>query len=150
MTAGRPELVVGYQPAPLVAAPLTITDSVRYQAAAGDFNPMHHDADLARRAGYPAPFAVGMRQASVLAMYLTDWLGIANLRRFKVRFLGLAWPGDVLSYSATVLASRQTDSATFVLDLECQCVRSNGESHLVGWASFELPVNLPIKSPVED
>jgi acyl dehydratase len=58
-----------------VAAPLTITDFVRYQGAANDRNPIHHDADFARRAAYPGPFAVGMLAASVLANYAADRSG---------------------------------------------------------------------------
>jgi hypothetical protein len=49
-------------------------------------NPIHHDAAFALRAGYPEPFAVGMRQAGVLAAYATDWFGPESIRRFKVRF----------------------------------------------------------------
>jgi acyl dehydratase len=37
-----------------------MTDVVRYQGASGDMNPMHHDDELARGAGYPEAFGVGM------------------------------------------------------------------------------------------
>ena len=83
--------------------PLTVTDFVRYQGASGDMNPIHHDTEFAQKAGFPKPFAVGMRQAGVLASWATDWLGPANVRRFKVQWREQAWPGDVLTYSGAVI-----------------------------------------------
>jgi acyl dehydratase len=44
--------------------PLTRTDFVRYQGASGDMNPLHHDEEFAKKAGLPAPLAVGMFQAA--------------------------------------------------------------------------------------
>lgn len=132
------EIPVGYRPVSYVASPLTITDSVRYQGASGDLNPMHHDTDLARLAGHKQPYAVGMLQASVLAMYLTDWLGIKNLRRYKVRFLALAWPGDVLTYSADVTAVRTDDDGVVTMAIEGCCSRQTGETHLVANATFQF------------
>ena len=67
-------------------------------------NPIHHDTEFAKGAGFPGPFAVGMLQAGVLATYVTDWLGAASVRRFKVQFREQAWPGDVLTYAGTVVA----------------------------------------------
>ncbi|WP_419469377.1 MaoC/PaaZ C-terminal domain-containing protein [Candidatus Frankia alpina] len=51
--------------------PLTMTDIVRYQGASGDLNPMHHDDELARGAGYPQAFGVGMLGAGYLATWLS-------------------------------------------------------------------------------
>src|SRR5262249_50099258 len=53
-------------PAPLVIGPLTRTDFVRYQGASGDMNPLHHDEEFARAAGFSAPLAVGMFGAGAL------------------------------------------------------------------------------------
>ncbi len=130
-------IVVGATVAPLVDHPLTITDFVRYQGASGDFNPIHHDADFATKAGQPGPFAVGMRQAGVMAAYAVDWLGPENLRRFGVQFREQAWPGDVLTYSGTVTATQVHDDGTTV-DVELLCTRESGGVHLRGWATFLL------------
>src|ERR1700738_636187 len=74
--------------------PLTRTDFVRYQGASGDFNPLHHDEELAKSAGFPTVFSVGMLQAGILGCYCTDWLGAENVRRFAVQFREQVWPGD--------------------------------------------------------
>ncbi len=101
------ELEVGTELPPLVDNPLTVTDFVRYQGASGDMNPAHHDTESAQKAGSPTPCAVGMLQAGVLATYLTDLLGAANIRRIKVQWKEQAWPGDVLTYTAKVTNRRE-------------------------------------------
>src|SRR5271170_5518734 len=121
-----------------VDAPLTVTDFVRYQGASGDMNPIHHDSRFAQKAGFPTPFAVGMLQAGILSTYVTDWLGAENLRSFSVQFREQAWPDDVLTYSATVVAIRDVDGEQFV-DLEMTATRQTGGVHLKGTATFSLP-----------
>jgi acyl dehydratase len=123
---------------PFVDSPLTITDFVRYQGAANDQNPMHHDTKFAERAGYPGPFAVGMRQAGVLADHVVSTFGAQNVRRFAVRFREQAWPGDILTYRATVAALRDTDGRREV-DLEMTVTRQTGGVHITGRATFVVP-----------
>jgi acyl dehydratase len=115
--------------------PLTIDDFVRYQGASGDVNPMHHDPEFARAAGYPGPFAVGMLQAGVMATYATDWLGPQNVRRFKVQFRELAWPRDVITYTGVVTANREQEEERLV-DVELEGRRGSGGIHVKGWATF--------------
>src|SRR5580693_5058985 len=90
------DLAVGHTLPPRTFGPLTRTDFVRYQGASGDFNPIHHDEEFARSAGFETVFSVGMLQAGLLATYCTDLLGAANVRRFKVQFREQVWPGDEL------------------------------------------------------
>jgi acyl dehydratase len=132
------ELVVGAELFSLSDGPLTITDFVRYQGASGDMNPVHHDTEFAQRAGFPTPFAVGMRQAGVLATFFTDRLGASAVRRFKVQWKEQAWPGDVLTYTATVARLHGEGDENFV-DLEATVTRQTGGVHLQGWATFVLP-----------
>lgn len=73
---------------------LTRTDFVRYAGASGDFNPIHHDEPYARAAGNPAVFAMGMLTAGILSRVATGLAGRPSIRRFKVRFVTRAWPGD--------------------------------------------------------
>lgn len=126
---------VGTDAEPFVDAPLTVTDFVRYQGASGDMNPIHHDSAFAAAAGYPSPFAVGMLQAGIMSTFATDWLGAEQLRRFKVQFREQAWPGDVLTYSGTVVAVREEGGETLI-DVELACTRQTGGTHLKGWATF--------------
>jgi len=113
-----------------VDAPSTRTDYVRYQGASGDMNPIHHDEDYAKAAGYPTVFAVGMLAAGILGSYLADLFGPENIRRFKVQFREQSWPGDVITYGGRVVASRGDE-----LDLELHATRQTGGVHLLGWAT---------------
>ena len=138
MAVGWEDVDVGQSAPERVDGPLTITDFVRYQGASGDLNPIHHDAEFARRAGYPGPFAVGMRQAGVLGVYVCEWLGAANIRRLKVRFREQAWPGDVITYAATVRAKREVGGERLV-DLALAATRQTGGVHIDGEATFVVP-----------
>ncbi len=77
--------------------PISMTDIVRYQGASGDFNPMHHDDDLARSVGYPAAFSVGMLGAGYLATYCVDLFGVEAVRRLRTSFRGLVFRGETLT-----------------------------------------------------
>ncbi len=129
------DLQLGVAATPFTDAPLTRTDFVRYQGASGDMNPIHHDEQFARAAGFPTVFAVGMLQAGILATYATDWLGAANIRRFQVRFREQAWPDDVLTYSGSVVGRREKDGRRLV-DIELTATRQTGGVHITGSATF--------------
>ncbi len=89
---GLPE--VGDHAEPWTFGPITQSDIVRYAGASGDFNPIHHDDQYAKAAGFPGVFSIGMLQAGLLASFAAQWLGEENVRRFQVRFKEQVWPGD--------------------------------------------------------
>jgi acyl dehydratase len=130
-------LNVGDEREPFVAAPLTVTDFVRYQGASNDMNPIHHDTEFAQAAGFPRPFAVGMLQAGVLGTYLTEWFGPSAIRRFRVQFREQAWPGDELTYTGTVVAKRE-EAGERLVDLELAATRQTDGVHLKGWATVAV------------
>jgi acyl dehydratase len=125
-------------PKPLVAGPLTRTDIVRYQGASGDMNPLHHDEPFARAAGYDAPLAIGMLGAGLLGTYATNWLGAANVRRFRIRFRAQVWPGDTLTCSGEVVKEYDGEDGPLV-DVELSCARQTGEVAVQAWATFARP-----------
>jgi acyl dehydratase len=110
-----------------------------YAGASGDFNPMHHDEVKAKAAGLPSVFGHGMFSAGLLAKAITDFVGIGNLRSYKVRFVKQTWPGEVLTSQVVVKAKREDGGAKLV-DLECTLVNQDGEPKVAGEAVAELPV----------
>ncbi|MEO3827692.1 MaoC/PaaZ C-terminal domain-containing protein [Actinomadura sp. B10D3] len=110
------DVKVGDVAEPRVFGPIDRTDIVRYAGASGDFNPIHHDEEFARSAGFPTVFSIGMLHAALLATYATDWLGTDNVVRHSVRFREQVWPGDVLTCSGTVT---EVDAGTVTVDLLC-------------------------------
>jgi acyl dehydratase len=137
MGASWDDLKEGAGPEPREYGPLTRTDFVRYQGASGDFNPIHHDEEFAKSAGFPTVFSVGMLQAGILGTYCTEWLGAENVRRFSVQFREQVWPGDQLRCSATVarkyeaVGDRLVDLELLVTRLESGGPAIKGEATLV-------------------
>ena len=118
--------------------PISMTDIVRYQGASGDMNPMHHDDELARSAGYPAAFSVGMLSAGYLASACTDAYGTETVRRFGTRFRDLVWRGDVLTSTGTIRREYVANGERrVVLDLAMSTDR--GGTPLQGVAEFAIP-----------
>ncbi|PSR68854.1 hypothetical protein C8258_06480 [Nocardia sp. MDA0666] len=137
MTTTSTPLTIGQQAPARTYGPLTRTDFVKYQGASGDFHPLHHDELFARDTGFPTVFSVGMLQAGLLVSFVTDWLGLANLRRFKVRFAEKVWPADTLTCAATVADIYEADDGRRIR-IEMTCTRQTGEHALVGDAEFLL------------
>jgi acyl dehydratase len=124
--------------APEVRHTLTRTDLVMYAGASGDFNPMHHDEVKAKEAGLPSVFGHGMFSMGLLGRAITDWVGIGNLRRFKVRFTKQTWPGEELTSTITVTAKRKEDGENLV-DLDVSLANQDGEVKVAGDATAALP-----------
>jgi acyl dehydratase len=99
---GLRPFAVGDEMPTATIGPLTRTDFVRYAGAGGDFNAIHHDEEVAREAGLPTVFGMGMLHAGMLGMRLARWVGPPNIEAFRVRFTGRVWPGDTLTFSGVV------------------------------------------------
>jgi acyl dehydratase len=124
--------------APVVTHQLTRTDLVMYAGASGDFNPMHHDEVKAKEAGLPSVFGHGMFSAGFLARAVTDYVGVGNLKRYKVRFAKQTWPGETFTTKVVVTTKRKEDGENLV-DLECTLVNQDGEVKVSGEAVAALP-----------
>jgi acyl dehydratase len=120
---------------PQISHALTRTDLVMYAGASGDFNPMHHDEIAAQQAGLPSVFGHGMFTAGLLATAITNYVGIGNLKSYRVRFTKQTWPGEVLTTSVTVREKRAGNEVV----LDCSVVNENGETKIQGEAVAVLP-----------
>src|SRR5690348_5479840 len=120
--------------APVVEHALTRTDLVMYAGASGDFSPMHHDEVKAKEAGLPSVFGHGMFSMGLLGRAVTDWVGVGNLRSFKVRFTKQTWPGVVLTSKIAVSAKRK-DEGDNLVDLDVELANQAGEIKLAGSAT---------------
>jgi acyl dehydratase len=123
--------------APEVAHEMTRTDLVMYAGASGDFNPMHTDEVKAKEAGLPSVFGHGMFTAGLLGRALTDYVGVGNLRNYKIRFTKQTWPGETLTTRVTV-ARKYEEGNEHRVDLECAVVNAAGEAKLTGIAVAAL------------
>jgi acyl dehydratase len=124
--------------APELSHELTRSDLVRYAGASGDFNPMHTDEMAATGAGLPSVFGHGMFTMGMLGKALTDYVGVGNLRNYKVRFTKQTWPGEQLTTRITV-AKKYDEGDEHRVDLECEVVNADGEAKVSGVAVAALP-----------
>src|SRR6266478_1586923 len=122
---------------PEISHSLTRTDLVMYAGASGDFNPMHHDEIAAQQAGLPSVFGHGMFTAGLLATAITDYVGIGNLKSYRVRFTKQTWPGETLSTTIAVSEKRPNNEIV----LECAVVNENGEAKIQGEAGAGRPAD---------
>lgn len=120
------DIEVGDTGPELVTEPLTRTNFVKYAGASGDFNPMHHDETYAQKAGRPSVFGHGMYTAGICSKAVANWVGIANMRSFKARFVSQVWPEDVLTVRQTVAEKTKGDDGN-VVELDITVENQNGE-----------------------
>lgn len=113
---------VGTRPAPRTIGPVTQTDIVKFAGAGGDFNPLHHDADFAAKAGFKKPIAMGQFTAGLLVAWLTDWCGIENLRSIEVRFTAPLSIGDTVELAGEVTAIKLVSENESLADLELTAI----------------------------
>jgi acyl dehydratase len=116
---------------------LNRTDLVMYAGASGDFNPMHHDEVKAVAAGQPSVFGHGMFSMGFLGTAITDFVGIGNVRRFRVRFAKQTWPDEELRTKIVVTAKRIEDK-DHLIDLDVRLQNADGEEKVVGEATAVL------------
>lgn len=117
--------------------PVTLTDIVRYAGASGDFTPLHHDSLIAAELGLERVFAMGMMTAGLLGHYAADWLGLARVRRLRVRFKDKTWVGDVLSFGGTILT--RDGLGTNITEASLEIVAADGRVVCVGVVEAEIP-----------
>jgi len=128
------DLKVGDTAAPLVVEKLSRTNFVRYAGASGDFNPMHHDETIATSVGNPSVFGHGMLTAGLMARVVKDWFGPEAMRRYHVRFSKQVWPGDTLTFAATVTGKREEGGESLV-DVDLTATNQDGVEVLTGSAT---------------
>jgi len=133
------DLTEGEGPGVIKAGPLLLREIVRFQGVVGEDNALHHDTDWARKFGYPAVFGLGTHQASMLAGYAAHWLDPAAVRSCRVRFCAVYWPGDEISYSATV-ERKYLDPETGhrKADLTLKCVKADGSPLVQSWMTLDF------------
>ena len=110
---------------------VTRPDFVRYAGASGDFVPLHYDQTFVEAAGIPTVFAQGMFTAGLLSKALTDYVGIGQVRRFKVRFATRVWPGDVITCRGKVTGKAERNGEKIV-EGDLEVVTQKGETAIKG------------------
>jgi len=119
-------------------ANLTRTDFVKYAGSSGDFNPIHHDQTFAEASGNPTVFAMGMMNAGILSRLVSDYAGIENVRKYRVRFATRVWPGDSVTCKGKVI-KKTVESGEKIIEGEIAALNQKGEVTIQGSFRAALP-----------
>lgn len=127
--------------------PISRTDIVRYQGASGDFNPIHHDIEFAKSAGFEDVFVVGMLVAGYLATFASDLVGVESINKFKIRFQAQTWPGDLIICSAKIILTKsETNGDQSQVTLELVAKNQNGVLAATAQADANISKDSPLLS----
>jgi acyl dehydratase len=96
------DVQVGDTIPPLTRPPITHLQLVRYAGASGDFNPLHTDPTVGETLGFGGVIAHGMLIMGFVGQMLSDYIGPASLKSFRVRFKGITHIGDVITCTGTI------------------------------------------------
>lgn len=105
---------------PGLGVDVTATTVVLGALASRDWRPMHHDRDFAiNRNGTQDIFLNTPNQAAWFERYVTDWTGPAGrLGRMTFRMNTSVFPGDHMSFTATVTGTEVDDAGCGWIDLD--------------------------------
>ena len=117
---------------------LTRTDFVKYAGSSGDFNPIHHDQTFAEVSGNPTVFAMGMMSAGILSRLVSDYAGVENLRKYRVRFATRVWPGDSVTCKGKV-TKKAVENGEKIIEGEIAALNQKGEVAIQGSFRAALP-----------
>ncbi len=119
----------------LTKAPITKVQLVRYAGASGDFNPLHTDDGVAQGSGMKGVIAQGILIMGFMGQAISGWVQLHHLKRFKVRFKGVTYPGDVITVKAVVREKCASSEGEVVL-CDIAAEDQNGETKVSG--EFEV------------
>ncbi len=121
----------------LVKGPLEKAQFVAYGQAAMDANPIHTDDEFAQQSGYKSVFAQGMLSMGFLGQMLVANAGVGNVKRFKVRFAKITWPGEILTCKG-VVTRKYEENGQRLVDCDVHTETETGERRVEGQATLVL------------
>jgi acyl dehydratase len=129
------EVKIGEELRRLVKGPLERRQFVEYGAAALDGNPIHTDEEFAKQSGYKSVFAQGMLSMGFLGQMLVENAGVGNVKRLKVRFTKITWPGETITCRA-VVTRKYEENGLRLVDCDVHTETETGERRVEGTATL--------------
>jgi len=126
------ELPSLFQPA------ISRTQLALYASAGADHNPIHLDEEAARFGGLPGVIAHGMLVMGFLGQIVTRWVPRRQVLALSARFVGMAFPGDVITCSARIVGKRE-DAGSKLVDLAIEARNQKGDLLQSGNATVSIP-----------
>jgi acyl dehydratase len=96
---------------PVLSIPITAQKIISAAAATRDWQPIHHDHELAIKSGLRGIILNAPSQTGWISKYITDWAGSqAQIKKLSFKMKDSVCPGDVMSLNGTVMAVDRHDS----------------------------------------
>ncbi len=127
------EMQMGASLQPVVLAPVTRLDLIKYAGASGDFNPIHTIDEEAANAGLPGIIAHGMWTMGNLSKLFTPYLEEGFIEDYAIRFRNMVFIDDVLTLQA-FLQKEEVDKKEF----KVAAVNQNGQEVVNGTVVFRM------------
>jgi 3-hydroxybutyryl-CoA dehydratase len=110
-----------------------------YASASRDFNPIHIDAEFARKSAAGGTIAHGMLILAYASRMMTAAFGRSWLTggRFNVRFKAPARPGDIIHIQGRI-QKVQIETARVQVNCEVLCANQKGEAVITGEAIVRI------------
>lgn len=104
--------------------------------ASRDFQPVHHDPEVARARGSPDIFMNILTTNGFVGRYVTDWTGPeARIRKLDIRLGAPNYPGDTMTLEGSVTAK---DAAAGTVEISLRGRNRLGD-HVTGKVLVALP-----------
>ncbi|HWL64401.1 MAG TPA: MaoC family dehydratase [Actinomycetota bacterium] len=119
---------------PPLEIPITATLVVAGAIASGDYQEVHHDAELSKSRGTKDIFMNILTTNGLLGRYVTDWTGPdALLKAVRLRLGAPNYPGDTMTLTGKVTAAAEGE-----ITLEIVGANSLG-NHVTATVEVALP-----------
>ncbi|MFO8101864.1 MAG: MaoC/PaaZ C-terminal domain-containing protein [Dehalococcoidia bacterium] len=123
---------------PVYNRDITRTSIVAGAIASRDFTPVHHDYEVAQKAGANDIFLNILSTSGYIGKYLTDWSGPEGEMKKMVINLGMTvYPGDTVTHTGKI-ARKYTEGDENLVDVEYALSVAMGP-HAWGMATLALP-----------
>jgi acyl dehydratase len=125
---------IGDEMPPLTKEPVHEIQLVKYAGASGDFNPLHFMDSVGKSAGQGGVIAHGMLIMGFIGQAVTDWIPNRSLKKFRVRFVNVTRPGDIISVTGRVAGKRVLDGKGLIT---CEVAAKDQNGQVKATGSFE-------------
>jgi len=132
------QVSVGDDLPPLVKPAISRLQLALYASAGADHNPIHVDDAAARFGGLPGVIAHGMLTMGFLGQLLTRWVPRRQVLSLSARFVGMAFPDDVITCTGKIVGKR-VEGGRNLVDLAIAATNQKGETLQSGTATVTLP-----------
>ena len=132
------DIQIGEALPPLVKAPITHLQLVRYAGASGDFYPVHTDPQVGQRIGLDGIIAPGLLIMGFVGQLVSDFVGPTALHSFAARFTGMTHLQDVMTCSGTITDKYEVEGQGRIVG-HVQATDQTGQVKLTGSFVAVLP-----------